>query len=122
MITGLEIRRMEGAEIRRRIEEFSTILVDCVEGGAGVSFLLPFGLANAAAFWLSVAGDCDRGKRIVIAALMDSVAVGTVHVPVEIPNQPHRAEVAKLMVHRRARRNGVARALMAQVETEARAL
>jgi GNAT superfamily N-acetyltransferase len=123
MITGFEIRRMEGAEIRRRIGEFSSILVDCVEGGAGVSFMLPFGQANAAAFWLSVAGDCDGGKRIVIAALMDSVAVGTVQiVPVQFPNQPHRAEVAKLLVLRRARRNGVGRALMAQVEIEARAL
>jgi ribosomal protein S18 acetylase RimI-like enzyme len=123
MIEGFEIRRMQGAEIRRRIEEFSSILVDCVEGGAGVSFMLPFGQANAAAFWLSVAGDCDAGKRIVIAAIMDSVAVGTVQiVPVQIPNQPHRAEVAKLLVHRRARRRGIARALMTQLEVEARAL
>jgi ribosomal protein S18 acetylase RimI-like enzyme len=123
MIEGFEIRPMEGEEVRRRIEEFSNILVDCVEGGAGVSFMLPFGQANAVAFWLSVAGDCDAGKRIVIAALMDSVAVGTVQiVPVQIPNQPHRAEVAKLLVHRRARRRGIARALMTQVEVEARAL
>jgi GNAT superfamily N-acetyltransferase len=123
MIEDFEIRRMEGEEVRRRIEEFSSILVDCVEGGAGVSFMLPFGRANAAAFWLSVAGDCDAGKRIVIAALLDSVAVGTVQiVPVKIPNQPHRAEVAKLLVHRRARRRGIARGLMRQVEAEARAL
>jgi GNAT superfamily N-acetyltransferase len=121
MIEGFEIRRIEGVEVRRRIEEFSSILVDCVEGGAGVSFMLPFGLADAAVFWQSVAGDCDAGKRILIAALMESVAVGTVQIlPVQIPNQLHRAEVAKLLVHRRARRRGIARALMTRVETEAR--
>ena len=74
-------------------------------------------------FWQAVAGDCDAGKRIVIAALMESVAVGTVQIlPVQIPNQPHRAEVAKLLVHRRARRRGIARALMTRAEAEARAL
>jgi ribosomal protein S18 acetylase RimI-like enzyme len=122
MIEGVEIRRIEGVEVRQRIEQFSSILVDCVEGGAGVSFMLPFGPADAAVFWQSVASDCDAGKRIVIAALMESVAVGTVQIlPVQIPNQPHRAEVAKLLVHRRARRRGIARALMARVEAEARA-
>jgi GNAT superfamily N-acetyltransferase len=123
MTESFEVVRLKGAEVRRRIEEFSSILVDCVEGGAGVSFMPPFGKADAAAFWLSVADDCEAGKRIVIAALMDSVAVGTVQiVPVQIPNQPHRAEVAKLLVHRRARRLGIARALMTRAEAEARAV
>jgi len=123
MNEAFEIRRMEGAEVRRRIEEFGGILVDCVEGGAGVSFMLPFSQADASAFWLSVADDCDAGKRIVIAALMNSVAVGTVQLlPVQIPNQPHRAEVAKLLVHRRARGRGIAKALMTRVEAEAKAL
>jgi GNAT superfamily N-acetyltransferase len=123
MSESFEVWRLEGAEVRRRIEEFGGILVDCVAGGAGVSFMPPFGQADAAAFWLSVADDCDRGKRIVIAALMDSVAVGTVQIlPVQIPNQPHRAEVAKLLVHRRARRRGIAKALMTQVEVEAKIL
>jgi GNAT superfamily N-acetyltransferase len=123
MNEAFEVVRLEGAEVRQRIEEFAGILVDCVEGGAGVSFMPPFGQADAAAFWLSVADDCDKGKRIVIAALMDSVAVGTVQIlPVQIPNQPHRAEVAKLLVHRRARRRGIGRALMMRVEAEAKAL
>jgi GNAT superfamily N-acetyltransferase len=118
-----EVLRLDGPEVRRRIKEFGGMLVDCVEGGASVSFMPPFGQADAAAFWLSVADDCDRGKRIVIAALMDSIAVGTVQIlPVQIPNQPHRAEVAKLLVHRRARRRGIAKALMIRAETEAKAL
>jgi GNAT superfamily N-acetyltransferase len=117
-----EVVRLTGAEVRQRLDELSTILVDCVEGGAGVSFMRPLSRADAAAFWTFVADECGKGRRIVLAALLNSAVVGTVQVIlVQIPNQPHRAELAKLLVHRRARERGIARALMMRVEAELRA-
>jgi GNAT superfamily N-acetyltransferase len=118
-----EVVRLQGAEVRQRIDEFGSILYDCIEGGASVSFMRPFRQEDAAAFWRSIADDCDSGRRIVLAALMGSAAVGTVQIlPIQIPNQPHRAELAKLLVHRRARRQGIARALIIRAEAEARGL
>ena len=98
------------------------VLVDCVEGGASVSFMLPLDRRRAEAYWLTALESASRGERIVLVAEEEETAlvVGTVQVILTAPeNQPHRGEIAKMLVHRRARRRGVAEALMGAVETAA---
>ncbi|MBL8669690.1 MAG: GNAT family N-acetyltransferase, partial [Alphaproteobacteria bacterium] len=98
------------------------VLVDCVEGGASVSFMLPLSRDRAAAFWRGLAGDVAAGARILLLAEDATGIVGTVQlIPAPYENQPHRADVAKMLVHRRARRRGVGAALMRAAEDAARA-
>lgn len=112
------------------IEALADVLVDCVEGGASVGFLWPLQRATATAFWRGVAdgeaGGVARGERVLLLA-REAVAdgpgtiVGTVQLILALPqNQPHRADLAKMLVHRQARRRGVARQLLAQAEAVAR--
>jgi GNAT superfamily N-acetyltransferase len=100
------------------------VLLDCVEGGASVSFMWPLPLHKALGFWVSVLGSAQRGERIVLLA-EDSASgdvVGTVQVVFAASdNQPHRADVAKMLVHRRARRRGLGAALLGAAEAAARA-
>ncbi|MEY2521836.1 MAG: hypothetical protein QOJ66_401 [Ilumatobacteraceae bacterium] len=103
----------------------ATVLVDCVEGGASVSFMLPLSHARAEAYWTSALDSASRGERIVVVAeeAGTGVIVGTVQVLLTAPeNQPHRGEIAKMLVHRRARKRGVAEALMHAIEATAREL
>lgn len=95
------------------------VLIDCVEGGASVSFMLPMTRAKADAFWRGVAAGVARRERLVYVAEdpADGAIVGTVQVILNLPeNQPHRGDVAKMLVHRRARRRGLAAALLAAAE------
>lgn len=102
------------------IEALSAVLIDCVEGGAGVSFMLPLSAEKARAYWLRMAASVGRGERIILAAEDDSGIVGAVQLVLDMPeNQPHRAEVAKMLVHRRARRRGIGAALLKAVEDKA---
>jgi GNAT superfamily N-acetyltransferase len=97
------------------------VLVDAVAGGASVGFMHPYGHGPAAAFWREVLGSAERDERIVLVAL-DAAGnvVGTAQVIFAGPdNQPHRGDVSKVLVHRRARRQGVGEALMAAAEAEA---
>ncbi len=106
----------------RSIEELSDVLIDCVEGGASVSFMLPIARTTAVAFWRTVAASAGRGERILLIA-RDAARriVGTVQIIVaQAENQPHRADIAKMLVHRRARRHGVGAALLAAAEQAAR--
>ena len=99
------------------------ILLDCVEGGASVGFMLPLPREKAVAFWRSVLAGSDRGERIVLVAedAATNTIVGTVQLILAMPdNQPHRADVAKIQVHRSARRRGVGEALMRAAEAAAR--
>jgi len=99
------------------------VLLDCVEGGASVGFMHPLSRDKALAFWQGVLASAARGERIVLVAQeKDSGAiVGTVQVVLAMPdNQPHRADVAKMQVHRRARRRGLGAALMRAAEAVAR--
>jgi len=107
----------------RDIDELSAVLHRCVHAGASVSFVLPFSLEDATAFWREqVLPVVRRGTRRVLVARVDGAIAGTVQLDLDTPpNQPHRAEVKKLLVDPRARRRGVARALMAAAENEARA-
>jgi GNAT superfamily N-acetyltransferase len=103
------------------IRELSEVLIDCVEGGASVSFMLPITRATADAFWRNVAGSVARGERVLLIA-EDSAGriMGTVQIVfAEAENQPHRADIAKMLVHRRARKRGVGAALLAAAESAA---
>jgi GNAT superfamily N-acetyltransferase len=105
----------------REIHELSSVLVDCVEGGASVSFMLPMSATKAEHYWRSTAASAARGERFVIAAENATGAiVGTVQVILDQPeNQPHRGDIAKMLVHRQARRQGVGAALLAAAERSA---
>ncbi|RAK56551.1 GNAT family N-acetyltransferase [Phenylobacterium deserti] len=104
------------------LDELSAVLCDCVEGGASVSFMLPFPASAAQAYWTGVVESVGRGERILLAALdgHDGAAIGTVQVVLEQPpNQPHRADISKLLVHRSARSRGVGQALMEAADSAA---
>jgi GNAT superfamily N-acetyltransferase len=103
------------------IRGLSDVLIDCVEGGASVSFMWPMTRAKAEAFWQAAAAGVARGERILLVAEDAAGAiVGTVQVLLNLPeNQPHRGDVAKMLVHRRARRLGVGAALLAAAERAA---
>jgi GNAT superfamily N-acetyltransferase len=104
------------------IAQLAEVLVDCVEGGASVSFMLPLSHARASDFWRRVATDVAADRRILLVATDERGIVGTVQLIVDQPeNQPHRADVAKMLVHRRARRRGIGEALMRAAEDHARA-
>lgn len=106
-----------------QIDDLAEVLKDCVDGGASVSFMQPFALDEARAFWQRVAAGVAAGERALLVA-EDNLGriVGTVQLVLDQPpNQPHRADLAKLLVHRRARRAGVAEALMRAAEPLARA-
>jgi GNAT superfamily N-acetyltransferase len=121
-VDGIEIRRLGAVEARRELDGLAAVLVDCVEGGASVSYMAPFSHEQARAAFEAVAAEIERGRRLVLAAFAEGELVGTVQVVLAMPpNQPHRAEIAKLLVHRAARRRGVAEQLMARAEAEARA-
>jgi GNAT superfamily N-acetyltransferase len=101
----------------REIQGLSDVLIDCVEGGASVSFMLPMTREKAEGYWKSLSASLARGERAVIAAEDAQGIVGTVQVIFSQPeNQPHRGDVAKMLVHRRARRRGVGAALLAAAE------
>jgi ribosomal protein S18 acetylase RimI-like enzyme len=118
-----EIVALSAAEIKAEIEALTEVLWDCVEGGASVTFLKPFSRDEARAFWREVAVLVRSNGRIVLAARLDRGIVGSVQLqPAHEPNQRHRAEVLKLLVHRRARRHGVGRDLMVALEGQARAI
>ena len=121
MSGSVEIRRLEGGELRSNLEGLAAVLADCVAGGASVSYMAPFSHEEARAAFEAWADDVDAGTRVILAALDGDEVVGTVQVVMATPpNQPHRADIAKLLVHRNARRRGVAEQLMAQAESEAR--
>ena len=106
---------IEAVDPVQEAEGLAGVLHACVQEGASVSFLLPFSVEDARAYWRGVTG------RIVLAAREDGRIVGTVSLALDTPlNQPHRAEVAKMLVHPEARRRGAARALMHELEAVAR--
>jgi GNAT superfamily N-acetyltransferase len=120
MTTPYHVRPITAAS-DTQINGLADVLTDCVEGGASVSFMLPLSKDKALAFWRKVAADTERGGRALIIAEDGSGIIGTVQVILEQPeNQPHRADISKMLVHRRARRLGVGEALMRAAEDTAR--
>lgn len=116
------VRRLGAGEAFDAVEGLAEVLIDCVEGGASVSFMLPLAREKALAFWRGVAGGVARSERaLLVAEDARGAIVGTVQLVMTMPdNQPHRADVAKMLVHRRARRAGVARQLMAALDEVAK--
>lgn len=103
------------------ISQLADVLIDCVDGGASVSFMAPLSREHALAFWTMVAEDVADGERVVIVAEDGEGICGTVQLILAQPqNQPHRADVAKMLVHRRARRHGIGGALIREAECAAR--
>jgi GNAT superfamily N-acetyltransferase len=104
-------------------EALADLLIDCVEGGASVSFMLPLPRAKAVDFWRDVLAGVARGDRVLLVAEEGAGGiVGTVQLITALPdNQPHRADVAKMLVRRAARRRGIAQRLLAALDVEARA-
>ena len=102
------------------LDELAEVLADCVAGGASVSFMPPYSQHDARAFFGKVAGSVAAGDTVLLAANVDGKIVGTVQLGLDTPpNQPHRADVKKMLVHRSARGRGIGAALMAAVEAEA---
>jgi GNAT superfamily N-acetyltransferase len=102
------------------IAGLSHLLIDCVEGGASVSFMHPLTRERADAFWRTVADDVASGARALLVAEDEVGICGTVQLVLDLPeNQPHRADLVKMLVHRRARRRGLGEALMRSAESMA---
>jgi GNAT superfamily N-acetyltransferase len=109
------------AVTERQVEELVDVLIDCVAGGASVSFMHPLSREEARGFWQRVAADVAAGKRALLVATDRQGICGTVQLILDQPpNQPHRADLAKMLVHRRARRQGLGAALMRTAEATAR--
>jgi GNAT superfamily N-acetyltransferase len=122
MSVAPRIAILTATEAETEIDALSAILVDCVAGGASVSFMLPFDLDDARHYWRRIVADVARGDRVLFGASLDGRLAGTVQLGLAgPPNQTHRADIAKLLVHRSARGRGLARALMKAAEAEAKA-
>jgi GNAT superfamily N-acetyltransferase len=120
-MSEFSVRRLEVLS-SREFGGLCEVLIDCVEGGASVSFMHPMTPAKAAEFWRGVAASVARGERALIIA-EDSAGrvLGTAQAIWASPeNQPHRADIAKMLVHRRARRLGVGAAVLQAAENAAR--
>ena len=117
-----EILVLDAAAARAAIHELADVLADCVAGGASVSFMLPFGRDDAVAYFEKVIASLARDETVLVAAKLSGRIVGTVQLGLDMPpNQPHRGDIRKLLVHRSARNHGIGAALMTRAETEARA-
>jgi GNAT superfamily N-acetyltransferase len=117
----VEIRRLSAEEGIRQRSALAEVLLDCVRGGASVSFMASLTQAEAEAFFDKAIAGVRDGERILLAAFADARLVGTVQILLATPpNQPHRADVAKLLVSRAARRRGIGALLMQEVEDASR--
>jgi len=115
----MNIRRLSApsAPSAAELHQLADVLCDCVAGGASVGFMQPLDHARALAFWQKVAAGVQRGERALLVAEDEIGIVGTVQLVLELPeNQPHRADLAKMLVHRRGRRHGLGAALMRAAE------
>jgi len=118
-VTHPEIRRVFDVT-DTMIEQLADVLIDCVEGGASVSFMLPLARERAIDFWRTVATGVQRGERALIVTSDAHGICGTVQLILDQPdNQPHRADLAKMLVHSRARRRGLGASLMRVAEATA---
>jgi GNAT superfamily N-acetyltransferase len=114
------VRRVDALD-DAQIGGLADVLIDCVEGGASVSFMLPLARERALAFFRGVAQAVAAGERALLVAEDARGACGTVQLVLDQPeNQPHRADLSKMLVHRRARRQGIGAALLRAAEATAR--
>ena len=118
----IEVRRLGVTDVREQLDALAAVLHDCVAGGASVSYMAPFSPEEARSAFAGFVAEAEEGRRLILAAFVEGDLVGTVQVILALPpNQPHRAEIAKLLVHREARGRGIAQQLMERAEAEARA-
>ncbi|MDQ5979043.1 MAG: hypothetical protein QG602_2017 [Verrucomicrobiota bacterium] len=118
-MTLANVRRLDSVS-KDQMQALVDVLLNCVEGGASVSFMLPLSRERALAFWQRVADDVVRGARILIVAEDAAGICGTVQLVLDLPdNQPHRADLCKMLVHRRARKQGLGAALLTAAEQAA---
>ncbi|KKX31712.1 GNAT family N-acetyltransferase [Rhizobium sp. LC145] len=114
------VRILNAEEARAAVSDLGEVLSDCIHGGASLGFMLPFSPADATPYWTEVAESVERGATILAVAEVEGRIVGTVQVGLASkPNQPHRGDLMKLLVHRSARGLGLSRLLMEAVEVEA---
>lgn len=114
------IRRLHTVD-DAQVEQLADVLIDCVDGGASVSFMHPLTRDRAVAFWRNVADGVARGHRALLVGLDSQGICGTVQLVFDLPeNQPHRGDLAKMLVHRRARCRGMGAALLREAEDVAR--
>ena len=114
------IRRLP-AVTAAQVEDLANVLIDCVEGGASVSFMSPLSRERAVAFWQRVADGVASGSRALLVAEDAEGICGTVQLVFDLPeNQPHRGDLAKMLVRRRARKQGLGAALVQAAEATAR--
>jgi GNAT superfamily N-acetyltransferase len=112
----MNIRRLTDPS-EAELHQLADVLCDCVAGGASVGFMQPLDHARALAFWQKVAAGVRRDERALLVAEDEQGIVGTVQLVLDLPeNQPHRADLAKMLVHRRGRRHGLGAALMRAAE------
>jgi len=117
---GWSLRRLHSLD-EAQIDELADVLIDCVEGGASVGFMLPLTRDRAVAFWRRVARGVAAGERALLVAEDADGICGTVQLVLDQPeNQPHRADLAKMQVRRRVRRQGLGAALLHAAEATAR--
>lgn len=123
MTTALTLARLDAHGVRAAAQDLGAILKDCVDGGASVCFMADLTLDRATDFWIGVAESSRTDGRVVITASDPEGVLGVVQViPAGVDNQPHRGDVAKMLVHRRGRRRGVGEALLTAAETAGRDL
>jgi GNAT superfamily N-acetyltransferase len=116
----VEIRTLTAEDAGVYLDTLSEILMDCVAGGASIGFMATLTRPGAEAFFEKVFTAVRLGERVLFGAFLDSELVGTVQlIPAVMDNQPHRADIAKLLVHRSARGQGIANALMQKAEDAA---
>src|SRR5688572_3174121 len=116
-LSVVRLHELDGVQI----EGLADVLIDCVEGGASVGFMHPISREKALEFWRKISEQVGAGKRILLVAYDEVGICGTVQLILAQPdNQSHRADLAKMLVHRRARRNGVGAALLESAEAAAK--
>ncbi len=117
---GIVVAALDAAGAASAVAPLARVLMACVGGGASVSFMPPLSQVRARTFWADIARGVARGERVLLAAWLDGEIVGTVQLLLALPeNQPHRAELQKMLVHPDARRRGIARRLLAAAEAAA---
>ncbi|CEJ16166.1 N-acyltransferase YncA [bacterium YEK0313] len=116
----IHIDVLDAEAVRAQAAALAAVLVDCVANGASVSFMNPFGQAEGEAFFQGVADRVAGGEAVLVAGFLDGRIVGTAQLALDMPpNQPHRAEVRKMLVHHDGRRRGIAQAMLQRLEEEA---
>jgi GNAT superfamily N-acetyltransferase len=114
------IRILSAEQARAAIPDLCEVLADCVNGGASVGFMQPYEAADAEPYWQAVADSVSSGATLLFVAENEDGVVATVQLGMsQMPNQPHRGDVKKLLVHRSSRGGGLARRLMETAEREA---